>query len=400
MVIIDELAYIDQGLWDETIRALLNMKNAGLIGITTPRGPDNFVSLLINMENDDGTPFFNVLHMTTVCEACKLLPTKSEQLACNHSWIPTYKSREKQTRNAKVAEATGSIGITLQEDCGVFVAGTDGAIFDPQQLKEVFDTKNPALVFGSDRRDLDFVPDRIYLMSDPNADGPSFTTAMSCFWAPERKDGGFPRLVVLGIDARQTTGSNQKDDLILRHLKHIRGTKKYSKVPIIFVPENNTGSYATHMETTVRLIPSVTVLKQGGPNAAQPGVRLNDVVKADYVYTIQTLMDNAQIVWSSELFTLSLELATRLRSTGGARKSNVEVVMGELFLQMCRMRYLKDKITGKVGPYQDDLAITLFMCGYWSKAVENLSSPTYKYYRSLVWTENIVQPTARYLTYK
>jgi len=43
MVIIDELAYIDKGLWDETIRALLNMKNAGLIGITTPRGPDNFV---------------------------------------------------------------------------------------------------------------------------------------------------------------------------------------------------------------------------------------------------------------------------------------------------------------------------------------------------------------------
>jgi hypothetical protein len=118
MVIIDELAYIDQGLWDETIRALLNMKNAGLIGITTPRGPDNFVSLLINMTNEDGSPFFNVLHMTTVCDVCAQLPTLAERLSCNHAYIPTYKSREKQSRSARVAKATNSINITLQEDAG------------------------------------------------------------------------------------------------------------------------------------------------------------------------------------------------------------------------------------------------------------------------------------------
>lgn len=383
MVIIDELAYIDQGLWDETIRALLNMKNAGVIGITTPRGPDNFVSLLINMTNEDGSPFFNVLHMTTICDVCKLLPTLAEQLSCNHSWIPTYKSREKQSRNARVAKVTGSIGITLQEDCGMVVPGSDGVIFDPSQLRQVFDLKNRNMIFDEEY----YVPPRIYVLSDPNADGNSNTTVFSCFWAPPRLNGGgFDRLVMLGLDVQKTSTSAQKDALILTHIKTIRNMGDYAKVPIIFVPENMTGSYATRGEEIVRKLRSVVTLHEGGPDR-KAGVHIDESGKADYVHTMQVLMDNGQVVWSNKLFTRSLEYVTHLREISNSTKSNVELIMNELMLEMCRMKYDKKKITGKVGPYQDDMAITLMMAGYWSKAVENMYSPVYEYYRNLVWIE-------------
>lgn len=385
MVIIDELAYIDQGLWDETIRALLNMKNAGVIGITTPRGPDNFVSLLINMKNEDGTPYFNILHMTTICDACSKLPTLAERMSCQHSWIPTYKSREKQSRNARIAKATGSINITAQEDAGMIVAGAGGVIFDPDQIRQLFDLSNKDMLF----EDMDFIPSRIYVISDPNADGESNTTCFSCFWAPPRDDkGGFDRLVILGIDVQKTTTSSQKDLLVLNHIKAIRMMQRYAKVPIIFVPENMTGSYATRCEEIVRNLDSVVVLHEGGPDSPKPGVRKTKEVTADYVHTTQVLMDNAQLVWSSNLFTRSHEYASNLKDVSNSDKPNVDLIMEEMKLEMCRMKYEKGVITGKLGPYQDDMAVSLMMCAYWPKAVENRYSQVYAYYRNLRWIEH------------
>lgn len=60
-MIIDEAAYINKQLYDETIRALTNMRDTGLIAISTPLGPDNFISILIDMKNEDGTDFYNIM---------------------------------------------------------------------------------------------------------------------------------------------------------------------------------------------------------------------------------------------------------------------------------------------------------------------------------------------------
>jgi hypothetical protein len=381
MVIIDELAYIDEGLWAETIRALMVMKNAGMIGITTPR-KNNFVNTLINMQEDDGTPFFNVMHMTTICDACNKLPTLSEKLSCNHCYVPTYKSKAKQARNAKVARATGTLAITAQEDAGLITEGSDGQIFSSEQLRQTFDVKNPAMMFSDD----DYRPARIHVLSDPNADGESNTTVFSCFTAPPRKQGGFDRLVMLGIDVKNTAISSEKDELVLRHIKQV--LRMYPKTPILFYPENNTGSYATRGEEIVRKLGGVVTVREGGPGAKQPGIRLSETIKADYVYVTRKMLDNAQIVWSSRLFTLSLEYATNLRQASHSAKSDVELMMGGLEAEMNRMRYEKRKITGKIGRHQDDGAITLMMACYWPKAIENEDSEVYEYYRNLVWVQD------------
>jgi hypothetical protein len=111
-------------------------------------------------------------------------------------------------------------------------------------------------------------------------------------------------------------------------------------------------------------------------------------LKVSFVYATEKKMDNAQIVWSSKLFTRSKAYATKLRESNYSQKTDVELIMNDMMLELCRMRYEKGKITGKVGPYQDDMAITFMMASYWTQVVENKYSPVYEYYRNLRWVEH------------
>ena len=375
--------------WDETIRALLAMKDAGLIGLTTPRGPDNFVSQLIDMQNDDGSSFFNVIHMTTICEACEKLPTRSERLMCNHAWVPTYKSKYKQARNAAIARATGSESVTMQEDCGVIVSNLDGCVFDPDVIKRVFDLKNPDTTF----KDHNYVPPRIYIFSDPNAGGASNTTVQSGFWAPPRSvesGGGHDRFVYLGMDVQNTSSPSEKEQLLLNHIDTIRGISEYSKVPIICIIERNTADAAIAGQTAVEKLSSVVVLHEvrGGHKENVPGVWLDEKKKGDYVRTMYTLMDSGQICWSSKLFTNSVRYASMRRGSNKVSvKSNIEIVVNDTMLEMIRLKTDKNKISGKANGFQDDQAITFMMGPKWSREVENLSSSTYESYRKLRWVE-------------
>jgi hypothetical protein len=270
----------------------------------------------------------------------------------------------------------------------VIVPGSNGVIFDATQLKQTFDVKNPDMIFGNTEQERDFVPERIYVFSDPNADGASNTTVFSCFMAPPRDKGGFERMVMLGLDVENTYGGHSKDALLLTHIKTIRQMAQYSKVPILCMFENNTGDYATHGEELVlENLESVVALHEGGPDKPA-GYCMKKDLKVAFVYETERKMDNAQIAWSSKLFTRSKNYATRLRESNFSKETDVELIMKELMLEMCRMRYEKGKITGKVGPYQDDMAITLMMASYWTKVVENKYSPVYRYYRDLRWVEH------------
>ncbi len=70
------------------------METAAMIAISTPLGPFNYFSKLIQLTEEDGTPFFNVKQLGTVCVECLKLPTQAEMLACTHvtDRLPPWKS--------------------------------------------------------------------------------------------------------------------------------------------------------------------------------------------------------------------------------------------------------------------------------------------------------------------
>lgn len=117
------------------------------------------------------------------------------------------------------------------------------------------------------------------------------------------------------------------------------------------------------------------------------GVRKTDTITADYVNTWQLLMDNDQIRWSEDFFTLSKEYATGIRSAMFTKGSDEDIVLSGCKTQMSRMKYVKRKITGKEGGFNDDMAVVLMMSAYWSKAVENRDAKCYEPYRNLVWVD-------------
>lgn len=117
------------------------------------------------------------------------------------------------------------------------------------------------------------------------------------------------------------------------------------------------------------------------------GVRKTDTITADYVNTWQLLMDNDQIRWSEDFFTLSKEYAMSVRTAMYKKGSDEDIVLADCKTEMSRMKYVKRKITGKEGGFNDDMAIVLMMSAYWSKAVENRDAKCYEPYRNLVWVD-------------
>lgn len=376
---------MSEQLYTESISGLKNLKICSLIGLTTPRTMEgNWVNILADLTDESGLPMFDVIRMSTICDICAQLPSISERIKCTHCWVPPHKSKLKQLRNTLISDALGCGRTTAQEDCGVVFEGEDGKLFDFQQIDENFnisENEKTSRLF----LDKNFIPERIFVFSDPNADGPSDTTCFSCFWAPPHPDGGLKRLVVCGLDAHKTKNQSQKEQLVLRHLERLRYNPKYSKVPIIFVPENMTGSYASHMEGVVRNIDSVVTLHEGGPNK-KPGVFKGRKTTENYLSATQQVLDNSQLYWDGDLFTLSNEFIAeaRKKERKGSQKSSIEIMIACVKQQMKQMKVVDGKITGKVSNIlQDDLAITMMMMIYWSIVVEDKRSKVYEYYRNL-----------------
>ena len=403
-MIIDEAAYINKQLYDETIRALTNMRDCGLIAISTPLGPDNFISMLIDMTNPDGTPFYNVLHLTTVCDKCKLLPTVSERSACTHTWLPSWKSQGKQERNRRVGAVTGSSDTTAQEDCGLIVDGANGKLFMTERLKKDFNMMDLNRVYS--HRTERYKPSRIYMSCDPNADGASNTAVCSGFWVPPaprkkivskdkfgriRTEVGFeldyPRFVFLGMDVSNTGGSEDKDDMILNHVAKIRKmcNQFYDQIPIFFFPERGTGSFTSRCHEILRNVPSVETVREGGGELY--GVYKSDTVTSGYVETWKSLSNNGRIKFHSEFFTLSDNFVKEKEKAYGSLLSPEQMVVKHWREEMSRMSMIGGKITGKGKDKKsnDDMAIAGMMVPYWSQQVENPNAECYADLRAKVW---------------
>lgn len=73
----DEAAYVNKGLFFETIVPLLGMQTAALICISTPLTEMNWFSALLNAKDEDGSLFFNIVRIGLVCKKCMKLSQAS-----------------------------------------------------------------------------------------------------------------------------------------------------------------------------------------------------------------------------------------------------------------------------------------------------------------------------------
>jgi len=81
VIYLEEAAYIDMGVFYQVVVPLLEMKNAALIGISTPSDSTNFYSELTELRDETGENIFNVFPVGMICDECKGKPNEQD---CPH----------------------------------------------------------------------------------------------------------------------------------------------------------------------------------------------------------------------------------------------------------------------------------------------------------------------------
>jgi hypothetical protein len=388
-LVIDELAIIDEKIFKEGIKPLQVVRGTVMLAMTTPK-PRNFVTDMANMKNADGSPMYNVIHKTTICSECMKLPTLAERVACRHVKMPAWKSRDSQIANLEYGLKSGSLELAAQEECGLILEDSDGYVYPSSRLNEMFDLSDTNMRYYEN-----YVPDRIYVVCDPNADGKSYTAVMSGFLAKNDKDPqGTTLLVVLGVDLIETRGS-QREQLVKDHITMIRTMAfgRYMRSVIVFVPENNSG-HAILMEEAVQTMSGVITFYQSGKN--KPGIEKTNALTEQYCESFNIAIEANNVRWSTDLFTLSDITAAQLRAKKGIyMEKSTEIIVDEIKTQLARVRKVpikgsdRYKISGKDGDdKQDDGAVAMWMLYYASKAVEDIRNPTYKSVREKTLVDN------------
>ena len=173
------------------------------------------------------------------------------------------------------------------------------------------------------------------------------------------------------MDAKHCRDHLDQDDLVAAHIRAIRARREYAHVPLVFVPENQTGFFHTRMEEIIHTFPNAQVLYQNGGDKA--GVRKDAYVSKGYVRTTLDMLQ-AQHIQFDRLW---------VSTSADAYKGGRAGFLHELRLQLRRYGYdEKGKLTGKYGDmFKDDLCIAFMMLMYWSEAVEK-GLPAYEHLRN------------------
>lgn len=125
--------------------------------ISTPGDDNNYYSRLLNITNEDGTPFFEVFTATKVCKECAKLEDPAEKVKCKHvKHVAHWKSSHKHKRLKRLYD--GDEARALRELSGV-VASDFTPCFRKDDIKAVWEL--PAHITTAP-------PRCIFTTADPN----------------------------------------------------------------------------------------------------------------------------------------------------------------------------------------------------------------------------------------
>lgn len=143
-----------------------------------------------------------------------------------------------------------------------------------------------------------------------------------------------------------------------RHFDQINRFNRFEGCIKVFIPENNLGNEATHMENMIKNRRDVKTYWQ---TEKRPGVN-KDQKKTDlYQYLLDTMLRNGDIRFDSQCFT-----------SGSARSLDMLKILLreqlEIYHYETNPNGTTQKLTGKQGHKQDDLLIALMTALYYGRA--------------------------------
>jgi hypothetical protein len=161
------------------------------------------------------------------------------------------------------------------------------------------------------------------------------------------------------MDSEAVRDEREEQLLLTRHYNYLLSHPLYRQSKLIFVPENNYGLEASHLDTMVSHFQEVRTFWDKN----KPGVHKDGRVTRNYQFMLSNMLAQDGIKFDESLFTTT-------------REKTPQCQLDLLEDQMYRYHWEhkkavdvhgKDKysLTGKVGNKQDDLLITVQMFIYW-----------------------------------
>lgn len=123
-MILEEAAYCDEGMINEVVLPLLAVQSSVLLCISTLLENDNHYSRMFSLENDDGTPLFEQIQISLVCDKC-MATDHPERCTHKTAEMPRWLSSKKLETIKKLL--SGDPAMLLRESMGVSAESTTRA---------------------------------------------------------------------------------------------------------------------------------------------------------------------------------------------------------------------------------------------------------------------------------
>jgi hypothetical protein len=168
--------------------------------------------------------------------------------------------------------------------------------------------------------------------------------------------------VVIGLDAEPVRDDKEEYLLLHRHYRKLNENKLFREAKKIFIPENNLGLEASHLDSMISDLADVETFWE---TDKKPGVNKSEKATRGYQFLMSNSLAEGGLRFDRDLFTVTREKTT-------------QCMRDQLEDQASRFHWAvrkspdgfgkdKFKLSGKVGSLQDDLLVTLMMDMYWGR---------------------------------
>ena len=346
VIYMEEAAFMSLDVFFEVVVPLLEMDTTALIAISTPLDGLNFYSEMFELKGGDGKALFNTLRVGMSCERCQKAGKETE---CTHMQdvIPPWKSAAKFDM---VKQVYGDRKDLLARESMGQITNDAASVFSQKQIDTLMNQpkwvmKNPTPF--------------VFLGVDPNGGGTSDLAIVTMTME-------LHNLVICGMETHPAKSHDEIENLLIKHIRAIRGHPMLKDAWIICFFESNLGQESAHMTHMVRNERKVWVMYEKG----RAGVITTNERKEKYVSSVLSFFHNKAIHFIDGTICANqyLDANDRLKHVKSEFKKQLLMFQKNVIQPTQPWNLAKIIYSGKVKDgMKDDLVMTLLFTCFWGQ---------------------------------
>ena len=346
VVYMEEAAFMSLDVFFQVVLPLLEMDTTALIAISTPLDGLNFYSEMFELKGADNKPLFNTLRVGLACDRC-IKAGKSTECTHMKDIIPPWKSAAKFDM---VKSVYGDRKDLLARESMGQITNDAASVFSQKQVdilmrKPLWRLKNAAQY--------------VYLGVDPNGGGTSDFAIVTMTMEMNN-------LIITGMETYPAKSHEHIENLLIQHIRGIRGHPDLKDAWIINFFESNLGQESSHMAHMVKKERKVWTMYEKG----KAGVVTTNDRKMKYVSSVLSYFNNSAIHFIEDTVCKNqyVDANDRLKKVKNEFKKQLLQFQKNVIQPTQPWDLAKIIYSGKVKEgMKDDLVMTLLFTTFWAQ---------------------------------